>query len=90
MCRQGLPERADTCGRELWIDLQSRFHHGAGAVVILLEVQPFGGHIENVLVARVVLQEVIHAGDGGEKVAVLDAGHPADKELLVWSGVGEK
>src|SRR5207249_2160351 len=77
-------------GGERGIDLQIRFQHGARAVVILLEVEPFGGHIENVLVAGVALQEIVHAGDGGEKVVVLDAGHPAGKELFVGSGVRKK
>ena len=70
--------------------MQCRLHHEAGAVVIFLEVEPLGGHVENVLVARVALQEIIHAGDRGEQVAVLDAGHPADKELLIGGCGGEK
>ena len=42
------------------------------------------------LVFGVALQEVVHVHDRGKKVALLNAGHPADKKLLVGCGAGEK
>ena len=72
------------------IDLQSRLHHRSRPIVVLLEIQPFRSQVKDMLVLRVVLQEVVHVHDRGKKVALLNAGHPADKELLVRRGTREK
>ncbi len=77
-------------GGKSGVDLERRFHQGTGAVIIFLEEEPLSGHIEDVFFTWKALQEVIHAGDSGEKIAVLNANHPASEELFVGSSTREK
>ena len=76
--------------RGIRVHLQSGFQQSLCAVIILLKEEPFPGDIEDVLVARIALQQVVHAGDGGKKIVVLNVGHPADEKLFVGGCAGKK
>src|SRR5215469_14971354 len=65
--------------REIWIDLESGFQQGPRAIIILLKEKPLSGNVQDVLVAGVAFQKVIHAGDGRKQVVLLDLGHPANQ-----------
>ena len=67
------------------INLQPVLKQSACTVVVLLKEEPFSGDVKDVLVARIPLQQVVHARNGGKEIAVLDVGHPAHQELFVGS-----
>ena len=75
---------------EIRIDLQSCFQQGSRAIIILLKEEPLPGQVQDVLIAGITFQQVVHAGDGGKNVVVLDRSHPADQELFVGSRAGKK
>src|SRR5437870_7101464 len=75
---------------EIGIDLQSGFQQGFRAIIVLLEEKPLAGYVQDVLVAGIALQQIVHAGDGGKQVVVLDVGHPTNQEPFVGSRAGDR
>ena len=77
-------------GGETRVHLQSSFKQSPRAVIILLKEKPLAGDVEDVLVARITLQQIVHAGNGGKKMVILDVGHPANYELFIGGRAGKK
>ena len=42
------------------------------------------------LIRGITPQQIVHIHNRGKEVAILNAGHPADQELLVGSGAREQ
>src|SRR5260221_12680944 len=76
--------------RKIRIEAAHGLEDLAGAVVVLLGVQPIREEVEDVLVVGIAFQKIVHGADGGKQVAIANAGHPADEEPLVGGGAREK
>ncbi len=72
------------------IDVENTFHHLPGAGVVLLEVKPFCGEIQHVLITRESFAQIVHCVDRGEIVRFLNVEQPVDEELLVRSCGGQQ
>ena len=59
-------------------------------IIVLLDEKPFPGYVQDVLIAGITLEQIVHAGNGWQKIVVLDARHPTDEKLFIRSAVGEQ
>ena len=76
------------CGRKVLVNGQRLEHKVFGLIVSVFSHEPVAREIEQMLVAGIHFEHVVHGADPANEVALLYLGDPGDHQLLAWRGLG--
>ncbi len=77
-------------GGKVLVDGERLLHHALRLIVAIFAHQPVAREIEQVLVAGIHLEHVVHGGDAAEEVAFLHFGNPGNHQLLARRKLGRE